>query len=439
MSTIPDRYESPFSNRYGSEAMRRLWGKKYELHLWTEFWVQLMRTQVENGVILLSDEDKQTVLDWCSAFLSGITDEEYTKSLDLEKSTRHDLVSVLWVFSERLPSCVRGALHLGCTSSDVEDYADYNRVMQSLDILQFSIKTLIRVLSGVVLDNAEEPIMGYTHLQPAEPTTLGYRLAVCLQELSACFEVLEAAKSTYREKDYPGGPVGTKADLEKLYKSRTGKGVVVNGVACGQTMPRVQEVRIATSFMSMASVLHKLGLDFRIMQSQGSVWYAQGVEYVGSSSMPNKSNPILAEKICSLARRVPGITRDLWDASSNSALERTLDDSAVRRTALPELFLVMDELVRSATQLLVGMKVQSRTGRMMAINRGWKTWVSARVVNLTLARNPHRSRSAVVTAIEKQVDNVPPDEVPEYSIEDLCLGPASDKARRVSMLYGKDE
>jgi adenylosuccinate lyase len=208
--------------------------------------------------------------------------------------------------------------------------------------------------------------MAYTHLQPAEPTTLGYRFAVYAQDLLEDYRRIKSARRELRGKGFKGA-VGTAAayidllglaqfeDFENRLSTRLGLEFFP---VTSQTYLRKQDYRLVRALAGMGASLHKFAFDLRILQSPPLGEWAEpfGEKQVGSSAMPSKRNPINAEKIDSLARSLAAMPQTAWQNAALSLLERTLDDSANRRSLLPEAFLISDELLRVATRLVKGMQ-----------------------------------------------------------------------------------
>jgi adenylosuccinate lyase len=213
--------------------------------------------------------------------------------------------------------------------------------------------------------------MGYTHLQPAEPTTLGYRLAQYAQDLLMDWEDLRRARRNLRGKGFKGA-VGTGAAYaqllgpERLAEFETRLSVNMGlpfFTVTTQTYPRQQDWRVVSALAGLGGSLYRFAFDLRVLQSPGFGGLAEpfGVQQVGSSAMPFKRNPIIAEKIDSLGRLLAQLPRLAWDNAAHSLLERTLDDSANRRMLLPEAFLLADELLLATTRLLEGLQVDERS------------------------------------------------------------------------------
>lgn len=366
-----ESYNSPFSWRYGSEQMRQLWSEVSKRRLWRRIWVALATAQSDAGLVTteqLADlRAHQEQVDW-------------ERSQQLEKELRHDLMAELRTFAEQ---CVVGGaiIHLGATSMDIEDNADPLRMREALLLIKTRLRLLLGSLTQRMDAEADTVTMAYTHLQPAEPTTLGYRLSQYAQDFYLDWQALIAGLSQVRGKGFKGA-VGTSASYAHLLKD---KGITPQQLeqrvmslldleaypVSSQTYPRKLDYQVLNVLAGIAQSAYKFALDIRLLQSPvfGEMAEPFGQRQVGSSAMPFKRNPVNSESICSLARYIAGMPRVAWDNAAYSALERTLDDSANRRSVLPEAFLAVDEILERLTKIVDGLRI----GRA-AITRNMQTY-----------------------------------------------------------------
>ncbi len=368
--TLPDFniYQSPFSWRYGSPAMRRLWSEQYKRLLWRSLWVALAEVQAEYDLVT-----SEQVTD----LRLHQTEIDLPRALEIEADIQHDLMAEVRVFASQCPKG-GGIIHLGATSMDIEDNADALRLRQSLDLVLQSLTVLLRSLGQLIEKWAEIPVMGFTHLQPAEPSTLGYRLALYGQDLLEDYQTLNHQRSAIRGKGFKGA-VGTSAayaelfgkdKLESFEQKLSQKLALDFYPVSSQVYPRKQDYMVVSELAGLGASLHKFAFDLRLLQSPplGELSEPFGEKQVGSSAMPFKRNPIRAEKINSLARHLANLPRLAWDNAANSLLERTLDDSANRRILLPESFLATDELLHTAISILTKLNAdESAIAHNMAI------------------------------------------------------------------------
>jgi adenylosuccinate lyase len=357
MSNDYETYLSPFTWRYGSPEMRRIWSEVHKRSLWRRLWVALAEVQAEFGLV----REAQV------ADLRLHQDEvDVRRALEIEAEIQHDLMAELKAFAEQSP--VGGpVLHLGATSMDIEDNADVLRVRQSLDLVLDRLRGLLELLVEKIEAEAGAPLIAFTHLQPAEPSTLGYRLAGYAQDLWFDWQALNAIRQGLRGKGFKGA-VGTGAAYAELigvealgsFEQRLSEKLDLQFFPIAtQVYPRKQDYQVLSALAGLGGSLYKFAFDLRLLQSPPVGEWSEpfGQKQVGSSAMPFKRNPINAEKIDSLARALAQAPRLAWDNAAHSLLERTLDDSANRRSLLPESFLAADELVKTASRLVKGLVI----------------------------------------------------------------------------------
>jgi len=322
-------FSTPFAERYGTSGMRTLWSEHHQRVLWRSVWCALAEAQGRPTRELRAH----------------ICDIDRARARIIEGDTKHDLVAELRVYQEQCPKEGR-YLHQGATSSDIQDNADLLRTRMALYFIEDRLILLLLALVGRIVETAEMPCTGYTHLQAAEPTTTGYRLAQYGQDLLADLLDLRRVRAALRGKGFKGA-VG--ASNELLYDAERWATLMLDiepFPVTTQVAPRKQEWRVINVLAGIAASLHRYAFDVRLLQSFGQ--WAEPFDrdkQVGSSAMPYKRNPIQSEKVCSLARWVANLPRVAWDNAGLSLLERTLDDSANRRLLLPEAFLATEEML----------------------------------------------------------------------------------------------
>src|SRR3990167_2854250 len=354
-----DTYQSPFSWRYGSEKMRSIFSEVNRRKTWRKIWVSLAKAQYKAG--LVTKEELQDI-------------EKNSKKIDIEKSLLiekeiyHDVMAEIRNFSQSA-KIGGGKIHLGATSTDIDDNAEIMRIKEALEIIEDKIKILLNNFANKINKYQNLVCMGYTHLQPAEPTTVGYRLAVYAQDLLNDFKLIRTIRRQIKGKGVKGA-VGTSASYEKLLKQSKFDAIWLSSevmenlnidevTVSGQTYPRKTDYILLSYLASIAQSLHKFCFDLRIMQSPnfGEWSESRDEKRVGSSAMPFKKNPDKAEKVCSLARFVASLAPVAWNNAANSLLERTLDDSASRRIIIPETFLAIDECLETTSKLVEGLVI----------------------------------------------------------------------------------
>lgn len=359
-------YKCVFSHRYGTPQMRQIWAEENKRLLWRHIWAELARAQAELGLV-------------SHAQAEDIDKNKYrldmARSLEIEQQTRHDLLSEARCLAE---VCATGGavVHLGATSADIEDNADAMRVRGATELLLARMKPLLVAFADKVEEFKALPTMGFTHLQAAEPTTVGYRLAQYLYDLHEDHLQLVHTLSGIRGKGMKGA-VGTSASYVELFKAKglthdeavrrhadmeasvmRALGLEAHLVST-QTYTRKQDVRVASALAGIASTLYKFCQDLRLLQSSAiSEWYEpRGLYQVGSSAMPFKRNPTTSENIdgiCRIAMALPAI---FLQNAAHTILERTLDDSAGRAFGLPTLFIALDDVLNKCEAIVKGLQI----------------------------------------------------------------------------------
>lgn len=362
MTFTHDSFISPFSWRYGSDVMRQIWSERYKRRLMRRVWLALATAQQQAGLVTEAQ----------LADLKAHADQvDIDRALEIEKETRHDVMAEIRTFAEQC-KIGGGIIHWGATSADITDNVDVLRLREAAVLLQDQLKRLLTHLAERIEETAALPTMAHTHIQPAEPTTLGYRFAVYAQDLLEDYKNLQSLISNLKGKGLKGA-VGTQAAYAELLRDTSMSAEEMEAVAMAQlelpyfpiatqTYTRQQDLRVQQVLAGIAASLHKFALDFRLLQSPPFGEWAEpfGKKQVGSSAMPFKRNPINAENICSLARYVAGLPAVAWDNASQAILERSLDDSANRRIFQAEGFLATDEMLRRTTRLVAGMVIDEQ-------------------------------------------------------------------------------
>ncbi len=356
-------YQSPYSLRYGTEDMRALWSEEARRLIWRQIWVAVAEAQASAG--LVTEEQVEDLK-------RNSTQIDLHRAYEIEAEIDHDLMAELKAYAEQCPEG-GSILHWGLTSEDVKDNAETIRQRSGLLILKERLQRLLLSFAERIDETADLTVMGYTHLQAAEPTTLGYRLATYAQDLMIHLENFEELHKSLKCKGIRGA-VGTSAAFSDMlsgsskdviqFESEVLEALDLNAFEIStQTYPRIQDYALLSSLAALAASLHKFAFDLRILQSPGFDTLSEpfGEKQVGSSSMPFKRNPVKSEKVCSLARLVSAAPSVAWQNAANHLLERTLDDSANRRTTLPEAFLATDEMLVTCKAIVDGLQINEKS------------------------------------------------------------------------------
>jgi adenylosuccinate lyase len=354
-----ENYQSPFSWRYGSKQMRQLFSEVEKRKTWRKIWAALASAQNKYG--LISKKELEDIIKH-----QGNID--IAAAHKIEAQIKHDLMAEVRTFASQA-KIGGGKIHLGATSQDIEDNADALIFKKAIAEIENELKSLLKIWALQISKYKNLVCMAYTHLQPAEPTTLGYRFSLYAQDLLLDLELLNYVKGQIKGKGLKGAVgnaasyvslVGQKAErMEKEFL--TSLGIEAFDVT-GQVYPRKLDYLILTLLASIAQSLHKFCFDLRIMQSApfGEIAEPFGEKQVGSSAMPFKRNPQNAERVCSLARYISQLPQVAWGNAANSGLERTLDDSAAKRIIIPDGFLATEEILKLTIFIVKDLNVNEK-------------------------------------------------------------------------------
>jgi adenylosuccinate lyase len=357
-----DTFLSPFTWRYGSDEMRQIWSEANKRRLWRKIWVALAEAQQQAGLVSAAQ----------AADLRAHVDEiDLERAAQIENEIHHDLMSEVRTYTEQCP-VGGGIIHLGATSMDIEDNADAMRLRDSLDVIIEHLRALLVKIAELTDEESERVCMAFTHIQPAEPTTVGYRLATYAQDMLADYELLVQTRNNIRGKGFKGA-VGTSASYTELLSKSDMTPAEMEAqimqalgldafLIATQTYTRRQDWVVLSAVAGLGATIYKMAFDMRLLQSPPFGEWSEpfGKSQVGSSAMPFKRNPINAENLDSLARYLAALPRVAWDNAAHNLLERTLDDSANRRIILPEALLVTEELILRANRILTGLRIDER-------------------------------------------------------------------------------
>jgi len=342
--------------------MRALFSEQTKRRMWRRLWLALAQAQARAGLVT-------------DAELADLRRHVDAVDIDaahaIERDIHHDLMAELRVYASQA-KIGGGKLHLGATSMDVEDNVEIARIRLALSMLVAGIRRLLDALADKIDAYAALPCIAYTHLQAAEPTTLGFRMGVWAHDIYLDYENLKCLAAWLPAKGLRGA-VGTSASYAALLE---GTGVspddvereVLNAFGlravaiASQTYPRRLDYIVLANVAAFAASCAKLAFDVRVLASSpfGELGEPFAEEQVGSSAMPFKRNPILSERICSVARIVSANAGIAWQNAADNLLERTLDDSANRRSIIPESFLAADEIAALALTIIEGLRVDER-------------------------------------------------------------------------------
>ena len=351
---------SPLYERYASREMAALLAPRNRYRTWRRLWVELARAQRELGLPISEEQ--------VAALERAADTVDFARVAELERATRHDVVAHLRHFAELAPGA-GGILHLGATSAYVTDNADALLARDGLELLAGRASAAVAALAGFAERWADLPCLAYTHFQPAQLTTVGKRATLWIQDLLIDLDELRRLRAGMLCRGVKG-TTGTQASFLTLFDGDHGKvreldrrvaerlGFAGSFPVTGQTYTRKQDTQILHALAGVGESCHKLGTDLRLLQGVGELAEPFDEKQVGSSAMAYKRNPVRAERMCGLARR---LITDSLNGPLNAAtqwLERSLDDSANRRLVLPDSFLTADAALGLAAHIGDGLRVR---------------------------------------------------------------------------------
>jgi adenylosuccinate lyase len=353
-------YQNPLIERYASDEMSRIFSAATKFSTWRRLWLALAEAQHELGLPI-----PDAALTDMRAHLDDI---DLPRAAELEKRFRHDVMAHVHLFGEAAPAA-KAVIHLGATSAFVTDNSELMQHAQALRLVLRRLVSCIATLADFAARYRDLPTLGYTHFQPAQPTTVGKRAALWLQDFVLDVEEIEHRLSTLR---YRGirGTTGTEASFLELFDGdharvqELGRRVAqkmgfekLYGVT-GQTYPRKSDYAFLATLAGIATSASKFAHDLRLLQHLKEIEEPFEKEQIGSSAMAYKRNPMRAERITALARHVITLTMDPAFTAATQWLERTLDDSANRRIAIPEAYLATDAILLLTHNVSAGLVVR---------------------------------------------------------------------------------
>ena len=357
MST--DRYVSPLSERYASKEMQYIFSPDMKFRTWRKLWIALAETEKELGLPITDEQIEE--------LKAHADDINYEDAKEREKIVRHDVMSHVYAYGLQCPKA-KGIIHLGATSCYVGDNTDMIVMKEALLLVRKKLVNVIASLADFADAYKAQPTLAFTHFQPAQPTTVGKRATLWIQEFMMDLEDLEYVLGTLKLLGSKG-TTGTQASFLELFEGDQEKIDRIDPMiaekmgfeACcpvsGQTYSRKVDTRVANILAGIASSAHKMSNDIRLLQHLKEVEEPFEKNQIGSSAMAYKRNPMRSERIASLSRYVmidalnPAIT------SSVQWFERTLDDSANKRLSIPEAFLAVDGILDLCLNVTSGLVV----------------------------------------------------------------------------------
>lgn len=337
-------YDNPLISRYASREMSALWSPQVRHATWRKLWVALAEAERELGLDISEGQIEE--------LRANIETIDFAAAAEYEKKLRHDVMAHVHAYGDVCPSA-RGIIHLGATSCYVTDNADLLLMRQGLELLRTRLVVVIDRLATFAAQYRDLPCLGFTHLQPAQPTTVGKRATLWCYDLVLDLQELEYRLSQLKLRGVKG-TTGTQATFLTLFQGDHGKVDALDRLVCqklgfessyavtGQTYTRKIDSQVLDVLSGLAQSGHKFGTDMRLLQSRKELEEPFEKHQIGSSAMAYKRNPMRSERLCSLTRYVMGLPAAAAQTVATQWMERTLDDSAIRRLTIPQGFLAMD-------------------------------------------------------------------------------------------------
>lgn len=359
---MTNRYVSPLSERYASEEMQYIFSPDMKFRTWRKLWIALAETEKELGLNITQEQ-----IDELKAYAEDIN---YDVARERERVVRHDVMSHVYAYGVQCPKA-KGIIHLGATSCYVGDNTDIIVMTEALKLVRKKLINVINELSGFADKYKALPTLAFTHFQPAQPTTVGKRATLWMNEFMLDLEELDFVLSTMKLLGSKG-TTGTQASFLELFDGDNEKIDKIDPMIAekmgfkechpvsGQTYSRKVDTRVANVLAGIAASAHKFSNDIRLLQHLKEVEEPFEKSQIGSSAMAYKRNPMRSERIASLSRYVmidalnPAIT------SATQWFERTLDDSANKRLSIPEGFLAIDGVLDLCLNVVDGLVVNEK-------------------------------------------------------------------------------
>ncbi|MDR1964074.1 MAG: adenylosuccinate lyase [Planctomycetaceae bacterium] len=339
-------YENPLVGRYASVSMSRLWGSQRKFGTWRRLWLALAESEAELGLPVTPAQIEE--------LRNHLDDIDFEKAAEYEAELRHDVMAHVHTYGDVCPNA-RPIIHLGATSCFVTDNTDAILLREALILIRNRLAAVIDRLGRLAWKYRDLPCLSFTHLQPAQPTTVGRR--VCLWAYDLILDLAEIEHRIEKIKTLGNkGTTGTQASFLKLFNGNHEKVRQLERLFCakigmesfavtGQTYPRKMDSQILDVLSGVAQSSHKFAVDLRLLAHRKEMEEPFETQQIGSSAMAYKRNPMRSERICSLSRFVMSLQTSPPVTAATQWLERTLDDSANRRLVLPQAFLALDAVL----------------------------------------------------------------------------------------------
>jgi adenylosuccinate lyase len=344
---VHDIYENPLISRYASREMAALWSDQRKHSTWRRLWVALAEAEAELGLPITAAQ--------LAELRAHVEDIDFEEAAQYEHKLRHDVMAHVYAYGDQCPTA-RPIIHLGATSCCITDNTDLILLREALGLVARRLAAVIGALGDFARQYRDLPTLGLTHLQPAQPTTVGRRACLWAYDLALDLAEVEHRIATLRARSVKG-TTGTQASFLELFDGDHDKvrqlerlvaekmGFASTYVVTSQTYSRKVDAQVLDVLAGIAASAHKAATDLRILAHRKEVEEPFETSQIGSSAMAYKRNPMRSERMCSLARFAMSLAANGPATHAVQWMERTLDDSANRRLVLPQSFLAIDAVL----------------------------------------------------------------------------------------------
>lgn len=359
---MDDLYDNPLIGRYASREMATLWGPLRKFRTWRKLWVALAEAEAELGLPIRAEQ--------LAELREHIDDVDLELAAKYERQLRHDVMAHVHAYGDLCPTA-RGIIHWGATSCYVTDNTDLLLMREALTLVRDRLVRVIDRLAAFARQYRSLACLGFTHFQPAQPTTVGKRACLWLYDLVQDLDEIEHRVAGLKARGVKG-TTGTQASFLELFGGDHAQvrrldelvsrkiGFASGYAVTGQTYSRKVDAQVLSALSGIAQSAHKAATDLRLLQSMKEVEEPFEKEQIGSSAMAYKRNPMRAERICGLARYAMSLESNATQTMATQWFERTLDDSANRRLTMPQAFLAIDAILLLYQNIASGLVVYPR-------------------------------------------------------------------------------
>ena len=358
-----DRYTSPLGSRWRADEMSAIFSDDFKFGAWRSLWIALAQAEKELGLPITDEQ--------IAELEAHRHDVNYEVADAREREVRHDVMAHVYAYGQQCPKA-KGIIHLGATSAYVGDNTDLIQIRAALERVQRLLVNVVDALATCAIEHKGVPTLGFTHFQPAQPTTVGKRVCLWLQDFVTDLEEVEHRLAALKFRGVKG-TTGTQASFLALFDGDHEKvrrldrlvtekmGFAESFPVTGQTYPRKLDAQVLSALSGVAQSAHKMTSDVRLLQHLKEIEEPFGKSQIGSSAMAYKRNPMRSERVASLARHVMALAGAPAATAATQWFERTLDDSAGRRVYIAEAFIAADVILNLLLNIAQGLVVYPKT------------------------------------------------------------------------------